>query len=289
MLLSWTLVSSPSPGPCSFDDCSKALVHFTVCGAGLNPRCAASLWCTPSTANHQPCWWNDWPDWTCLPEPASMRGHYADACDGQVPGWQCRRDHNRPGCISKGAAKASCRSSPRCRSPHKLCHARLAQHGCAHLLKEGRLWEVSVCAYFSFSAAARCPATAKWHTVHTLGIGQCAYTTARVYLLRLNSQGTEGTAAGALCGTGLQGTSYMCLLLAGLGGGSHVAWDHGQPGSMCTVGPQSVGQHLTSEALCFGGQTTTATDVAVALGRMPLPGSHLPSGGRNAALCQSLN
>lgn len=46
----------------------------------------------------------------------------------------------------------------------------------------------------------------------------------------------------------------------GLGGGSHVAND----GS--TVGPQSVGYRLTEQALVFGGETLTASDVAVAAG-----------------------
>ena len=43
-----------------------------------------------------------------------------------------------------------------------------------------------------------------------------------------------------------------------LGGGSVLGED--------TVGPHSVGYRLTSEALCFGGSTATATDVAVGLG-----------------------
>ena len=47
----------------------------------------------------------------------------------------------------------------------------------------------------------------------------------------------------------------------------------------CRVGPQSVGQHLARDALCFGGDTCTATDVAVALGRMDISGCHLPSAG----------
>ncbi|HEY2539369.1 MAG TPA: hydantoinase/oxoprolinase family protein, partial [Stellaceae bacterium] len=46
----------------------------------------------------------------------------------------------------------------------------------------------------------------------------------------------------------------------GLGGGSLVMRD--PP----TLGPQSVGYHLTSEALVFGGDTLTATDAAVAAG-----------------------
>lgn len=36
-----------------------------------------------------------------------------------------------------------------------------------------------------------------------------------------------------------------------------------------TVGPDSVGYRLTSEALCFGGRTMTATDIAVAFGQAP--------------------
>jgi N-methylhydantoinase A/oxoprolinase/acetone carboxylase beta subunit len=46
----------------------------------------------------------------------------------------------------------------------------------------------------------------------------------------------------------------------GLGGGSLVA-DNGQ-----TIGPQSVGYRLVEEGLVFGGQTLTATDIAVACG-----------------------
>ena len=36
-----------------------------------------------------------------------------------------------------------------------------------------------------------------------------------------------------------------------------------------TVGPSSVGYRLTSEALCFGGQQCTTTDVAIAAGVAP--------------------
>jgi N-methylhydantoinase A/oxoprolinase/acetone carboxylase beta subunit len=46
----------------------------------------------------------------------------------------------------------------------------------------------------------------------------------------------------------------------GLGGGSHV-----QPEPL-KVGPRSVGYRLTQEALVFGGETLTASDVAVAAG-----------------------
>ncbi len=54
------------------------------------------------------------------------------------------------------------------------------------------------------------------------------------------------------------------LLSIGLGGGSHV-----EAGG-ASVGPLSVGHRLTSEALVFGGSRLTATDIAVAAGRLEL-------------------
>ena len=47
----------------------------------------------------------------------------------------------------------------------------------------------------------------------------------------------------------------------GLGGGSLVRED-----GELRIGPDSVGYELTSKALCFGGETLTATDIAVAAG-----------------------
>jgi N-methylhydantoinase A/oxoprolinase/acetone carboxylase beta subunit len=52
------------------------------------------------------------------------------------------------------------------------------------------------------------------------------------------------------------------LLSIGLGGGSLVTTEDGR----VRVGPRSVGYRITSEALVFGGETLTATDVAVAAG-----------------------
>jgi DUF917 family protein len=49
----------------------------------------------------------------------------------------------------------------------------------------------------------------------------------------------------------------------GLGGGSRVR----SQGGKTTVGPDSVGYRITDEALCFGGDTLTATDIVVAAGR----------------------
>ncbi|MDY6817315.1 MAG: hydantoinase/oxoprolinase family protein [Halobacteriales archaeon] len=52
------------------------------------------------------------------------------------------------------------------------------------------------------------------------------------------------------------------LLSIGIGGGSIVTDDE-----EVTVGPESVGYRLTDEALAFGGETLTATDIAIAQGR----------------------
>jgi N-methylhydantoinase A/oxoprolinase/acetone carboxylase beta subunit len=49
----------------------------------------------------------------------------------------------------------------------------------------------------------------------------------------------------------------------GLGGGSLVR----EEGGAVTVGPRSVGYELTRRARAFGGETLTATDIAVAAGR----------------------
>lgn len=53
----------------------------------------------------------------------------------------------------------------------------------------------------------------------------------------------------------------------GLGGGSIVRQ---QPDGTVTVGPDSVGYQITEKALCFGGDTCTATDIAVRLGMTEL-------------------
>lgn len=55
------------------------------------------------------------------------------------------------------------------------------------------------------------------------------------------------------------------VLSIGLGGGSRIRTD-ASSGNV-TVGPDSVGYHLDSEALVFGGQTMTATDIVVAAGK----------------------
>ena len=65
------------------------------------------------------------------------------------------------------------------------------------------------------------------------------------------------------------------IMALGLGGGSLVSEDG------LTIGPQSVGHRLVSEALVFGGSTLTATDIVVAAGRAdvgdPSKVAHLPT------------
>jgi N-methylhydantoinase A/oxoprolinase/acetone carboxylase beta subunit len=56
------------------------------------------------------------------------------------------------------------------------------------------------------------------------------------------------------------------ILSVGLGGGSIVRVE----GSKVSVGPDSVGHELTSRALVFGGDTLTATDIAVRAGLLDL-------------------
>lgn len=53
----------------------------------------------------------------------------------------------------------------------------------------------------------------------------------------------------------------------GLGGGSIVKTT--PTGAVMSIGPESVGNRLTTEALCFGGSVLTTTDIAVAAGLVP--------------------
>ncbi|MCY4210873.1 MAG: hydantoinase/oxoprolinase family protein [Gammaproteobacteria bacterium] len=73
------------------------------------------------------------------------------------------------------------------------------------------------------------------------------------------------------------------VLSVGLGGGSIITTADG-----LSVGPQSVGNQLLQEARIFGGQTLTATDIAVALGQCELGDkallNDLPQQVRDAAM-----
>ena len=64
------------------------------------------------------------------------------------------------------------------------------------------------------------------------------------------------------------------VISIGLGGGSIVREKNG----VVTVGPDSVGYEITKKALCFGGDTLTATDIAVKLGMADIGDRSLVAG-----------
>ncbi|KAH7926166.1 hydantoinase [Leucogyrophana mollusca] len=74
----------------------------------------------------------------------------------------------------------------------------------------------------------------------------------------------QAAARHELCGV-LLNFSMPHVASIGLGGGSVVREDPST--GKVTVGPESVGHRITSEALVFGGSTLTATDIIVAAGR----------------------
>lgn len=82
-------------------------------------------------------------------------------------------------------------------------------------------------------------------------------TTADVGLLQKNGFPRQQAAYSNLCGVRI---NFPCpdIKSIGLGGGSIVRF-----GETVTVGPESVGHRLTQEAIVFGGETLTATDLSV--------------------------
>ena len=93
--------------------------------------------------------------------------------------------------------------------------------------------------------------------------------------------GGTTTDAGVLMATGVprQASAYSSIAQVqinapmpdvssvGLGGGSIVKTT--SEGVVMSIGPESIGNRLTTEALCFGGTVLTATDIAVAAGLAP--------------------
>ena len=71
------------------------------------------------------------------------------------------------------------------------------------------------------------------------------------------------------------------VLSVGLGGGTIVRGGDadssaGSNTAAIVLGPDSVGYRITTEALAFGGSTLTATDVAMAVGRLDIEGKSAP-------------
>jgi N-methylhydantoinase A/oxoprolinase/acetone carboxylase beta subunit len=60
------------------------------------------------------------------------------------------------------------------------------------------------------------------------------------------------------------------VLSIGLGGGSYVSHSSG---NIPCIGPKSAGCRILEEALSFGGQTLTMTDIAIAKGHLSIPGA----------------
>ena len=66
------------------------------------------------------------------------------------------------------------------------------------------------------------------------------------------------------------------VLSVGLGGGTIVRTGADASNGTLTLGPDSVGYRISTEALAFGGSTLTTTDVAMAVGRLEIEGRTAP-------------
>ncbi|KIP51336.1 hydantoinase/oxoprolinase N-terminal domain-containing protein [Leucobacter komagatae] len=67
------------------------------------------------------------------------------------------------------------------------------------------------------------------------------------------------------------------VLSVGLGGGTVVrGGGAGAAAGPVVLGPDSVGYRISTEAIAFGGTTLTATDIAMAVGRLEIPGREAP-------------
>ena len=130
---------------------------------------------------------------------------------------------------------------------------------------DGTLMDVDFARRYPVATFASGPTNSMRGAAALSGLDTCAVvdvggTTTDVGVL---SQGFPREAATAVSVAGVRTNFRMPDVLSiGIGGGSRVRRD----GSV-TVGPDSVGYQLTSEALVFGGDALTATDIAVAAGR----------------------
>ena len=72
----------------------------------------------------------------------------------QVLGWQCRWDHNRPGCAGKEPAKTGCCHSSHCRRAHKTspCQTSIALVRCSSVKSEA----ASACRNTVMCTPSRC-------------------------------------------------------------------------------------------------------------------------------------
>ncbi|MCI2424147.1 hydantoinase/oxoprolinase family protein [Saccharopolyspora sp. K220] len=143
---------------------------------------------------------------------------------------------------------------------------------------DGTLMDVDFARRYPVATFASGPTNSMRGAAVLSGLDTCAVvdvggTTTDVGVL---NQGFPREATTAVSIAGIRTNFRMPDVLSiGLGGGSLV---RGEPAAV-TVGPDSVGYQLTSKALVFGGDTLTATDIAVAAGRAvigdPGPVGHL--------------
>ncbi|GAA1387317.1 hydantoinase/oxoprolinase family protein [Pseudonocardia kongjuensis] len=140
---------------------------------------------------------------------------------------------------------------------------------------DGTLMDVEHARRFPVSTFASGPTNSMRGAAFLSGSGDCAVvdvggTTTDVGMLRNgfpHEAGTEISVAGIR-------TNFRMpdVLSIGLGGGSRVRTDP------LRIGPDSVGYRLTREALVFGGDTLTCTDVAVAAGMADIGDARLVRG-----------
>ncbi|MDA3625977.1 hydantoinase/oxoprolinase family protein [Saccharopolyspora sp. WRP15-2] len=129
---------------------------------------------------------------------------------------------------------------------------------------DGTLMDVDFARRYPVATFASGPTNSMRGAAVLSGLDTCAVidvggTTSDVGVL---NQGFPREATTAVSVAGIRTNFRMPDVLSiGIGGGSLV---RGEP---VTVGPESVGYQLTSKALVFGGDTLTATDIAVAAGR----------------------
>ncbi|MFG1643043.1 hydantoinase/oxoprolinase N-terminal domain-containing protein [Amycolatopsis sp. NPDC049252] len=128
---------------------------------------------------------------------------------------------------------------------------------------DGTLMDVGFARRYPVATFASGPTNSMRGAAVLSGLDTCAVvdvggTTSDVGVLR---QGFPREATTDVSVAGIRTNFRMPDVLSiGLGGGSRVRGN-------VTVGPDSVGYELTSKALVFGGDTLTATDIAVAAGR----------------------
>ncbi|GAA4851484.1 hydantoinase/oxoprolinase family protein [Saccharopolyspora rosea] len=130
---------------------------------------------------------------------------------------------------------------------------------------DGTLMDVDFARRYPVATFASGPTNSMRGAAALSGLDTCAVvdvggTTTDVGVL---NQGFPREATTAVSVAGIRTNFRMPDVLSiGIGGGSRVRRD-----GEVTVGPDSVGYQLTSEALVFGGDALTATDIAVAAGR----------------------